>query len=404
MSSFEPIETTLPADAGALPARTLFTLAAGAGLAVASIYYSHPMLQILGTDLNASVSQTGLVPTLTQIGYAIGILFLIPLGDRFDRRLVILTKGLLLACALVLCGLSGGITTLLATSLAIGVAATMAQDIVPASATLAPAAIRGKTVGTVMTGLLVGILLSRVVSGFVAEYLGWRAMFGLAALSILLISLSLWRVLPSFSPTTQLSYPALMKSMGGLWRKYQPLRRAAVAQGLLSVGFSAFWSTLAIMLHENYGLGAAAAGAFGLAGAAGALAAPLSGMLSDRHGPGHVTRIGSALVMGSFALMFLLPLIPPHAQLVLIGVVAIGFDLGVQATLIAHQTLIYGLEPEARGRLNALLFTGVFIGMATGSALGSKLLDLWGWPAVTILATLMGAASLLVRLLTKDSR
>lgn len=396
--SIQGVTTREPA---ALPAKMVFTLAAGAGLSVASIYYSQPMLGIMGSGLNASLSQTGMVPTLTQIGYALGILFLVPLGDRFDRRNIILFKSLLLTLALLLCGFAPGIHSLLITSLLIGAAATLAQDIVPASATLAPVAVRGKTVGTVMTGLLVGILLSRVVSGVVAEYFGWRAMYQLAALSVALIGLALWRVLPRFTPGTEMSYPALLLSMRHLWLRYKTLRRAALSQGLLSVGFSAFWSTLAIMLSDTYHLGSGVAGAFGLAGAAGALAAPLAGKLADKQGPARVTQLGSALVMVSFAAMFLLPWLSPHAQLALIVLSAIGFDLGVQATLVSHQTLVYGLEPAARGRLNALLFTVVFIGMAVGSALGSKALELGGWSGVVALATLAGAASLLVRMMSR---
>ncbi len=164
------------AEAEKLPASLVFTLAAGAGLSVASIYYSQPMLDIVGRQFHASVSSVGMVPMLTQAGYALGILLLAPLGDRHDRRAIILIKGLLLVAALLLCGFSGGLNALLIASFVTGLTATVAQDIVPASAALAPERSRGKTVGTVMTGLLVGILLSRVVSGVVAEYLGWRAM------------------------------------------------------------------------------------------------------------------------------------------------------------------------------------------------------------------------------------
>lgn len=401
MSELQGTQDTAAAEETALPAKLVFTLAAGTGLSVASIYYSQPMLSVMGPSLNATLTETGMVPTLTQIGYALGILFLIPLGDRFDRRRIILIKSLLLTLALLLCGFAPNIHSLLLTSLLMGAAATLAQDIVPASAALAPAAVRGKTVGTVMTGLLVGILLSRVVSGVVAEYFGWRAMYQLAAVSVALSGIALWRVLPKFTPGTGISYPALLLSMSHLWRQYKTLRRAALAQGLLSVAFSAFWSTLAIMLNHTYHLGSGVAGAFGLAGAAGALAAPLAGKLADKQGPGTVTQIGSALVMVSFAAMFLLPLLSPHAQLVLIVLSAVGFDLGVQASLVSHQTLVYGLEPAARGRLNALLFTVVFIGMAVGSALGSKALELGGWPGVILLATLAGAASLVVRFMSR---
>ncbi|ERK11733.1 MAG: MFS transporter [Pantoea sp.] len=384
-----------------LPTPLVFTLAAGAGLSVASIYYSQPMLDIISKQFNASIGSVGMVPMLTQAGYALGILLLAPLGDRHDRRTIILIKGLLLMAALLLCGFSGGLNALLIASFVTGLTATVAQDIVPASAALAPERSRGKTVGTVMTGLLVGILLSRVVSGVVAEYFGWRTMYLVAAAAVLMISLALWRVLPRFTPGTSVSYPRLLLSLAHLWQHHQTLRRAALAQGLLSVGFSAFWSTLALMLSDRFHLDSAVAGAFGLAGAAGALAAPLAGSFADRIGPARVTQYGATLVMVSFALMFLLPVLPVSAQLGLIIISTVGFDLGVQATLVAHQTLVYSLAPEARSRLNALMFTVVFIGMATGAALGSLALAHWGWTGVVALSTLAAAISLMIRLASR---
>ena len=384
-----------------LPAPLVFTLAAGAGLSVASIYYSQPMLDIISKQFNVGIGSVGMIPMLTQAGYALGILLLAPLGDRHDRRTIILIKGLLLVAALLLCGFSGGLNAMLIASFVTGLTATVAQDIVPASAALAPERSRGKTVGTVMTGLLVGILLSRVVSGFVAEYFGWRSMYVLAAAAVLLISLTLWRVLPRFTPGTSVSYPRLLLSLAHLWQQHQTLRRAALAQGLLSVGFSAFWSTLALMLSQRFHFDSAIAGAFGLAGAAGALAAPLAGSIADRIGPARVTQYGASLVMVSFALMFLLPLLPMPAQIGLIILSTIGFDLGVQATLVAHQTLVYGLAPEARSRLNALMFTVVFIGMASGAALGSLALAHWGWSGVVALSTFAAALALLIRLASR---
>ncbi|MCU5775452.1 MFS transporter [Erwiniaceae bacterium BAC15a-03b] len=381
-----------------LSTKIVFLLAAGAGLSVASIYYSQPMLSIIGGAFHSNVSDTGMVPTLTQIGYALGILLLAPLGDRHDRRKIILLKGVLLAVTLLLCGFSASFPLLLLSSLAIGLMATVAQDIIPAAATLASDSQRGKMVGMVMTGLLAGILLSRVFSGIVAEYFGWRAVYALAAAGVLLITLAIWRVLPAFKVQTALSYPALLRSLGKLWRDHAELRHAALAQGLLSVGFSAFWSTLALMLAERYQLGSAVAGSFGLAGAAGALAAPLAGMLADRHGANYVTRTGAAIVVLSFALMFFLPLLPLPAQLALIVLSAVGFDLGVQATLVAHQTIIYAINPAARSRLNAIMFTVVFIGMASGAALGSKALESFGWPGVVALATLAATGGLMIRL------
>ncbi|HDX5738623.1 TPA: MFS transporter [Yersinia enterocolitica] len=397
MSVIQTASTHTESAEKTLSGSKVLMLATGAGLSVASIYYSQPLLGVMGSDLHASVGVVGLVPTLTQIGYALGILLLAPLDDRHDRRIIILLKGILLTAALLFSGFVPGINALLVTSFVIGIAATMAQDIVPASATLVSAAQRGKTVGTVMTGLLLGILLSRVLSGFVAEYFGWRSLYMGAALSVIIITLVIWRSLPRVPATSALSYPALLASMSHLWLQFKDLRRAALSQALLSVGFSAFWSTLAVMLQDTYHLGSAVAGAFGLAGAAGALAAPLAGSLADRRGPQVVTLIGASLATLSFAALFLLPLLPFHLQIGLIVLSAIGFDFGVQATLVAHQTIIYSLEPAARSRLNALLFTCVFIGMAVGSALGSLMLEKMGWAGVVALITLAGATSLAVR-------
>jgi predicted MFS family arabinose efflux permease len=250
-----------------------------------------------------------------------------------------------------------------------------------------------------MTGLLLGILLSRVVSGLVADHFGWRSMFFAAALSVALVAAAMWRSLPRFAPTTQLAYGALLGSLGQLWKRHGALRRAALAQGLLAMGFSAFWSTLAVMLHgAPFHLGASAAGAFGLAGAAGALAAPLAGRLADRRGPEWVTRLGAGMATLFFALMLLSPLLSTQASLWLLVICAIGFDLGMQATLVAHQTIVYGIEPAARSRVNAVLFVGMFTGMAAGASLGSLLLAQWGWMAVTLLATFTSLAALGVRL------
>lgn len=376
----------------------IFILALGAGFSVASIYYAQPLLPLMGANLHLTVEGMGLVPTLTQAGYALGILFLLPLGDRHDRRRLIGEKR------------------------AAGAPAAPVQPHRPAQLTAggqsadryggdhgagyrpgggdpAPAGKQGKMVGTVMTGLLLGILLSRTVSGVVGAVFGWRVMYQAAAVSVALIGTVMWRVLPRFAVHSTLSYPQLMASMAHLWQRYPALRRAALAQGALSIAFSAFWSTLAVMLSEHYHMGSAVAGGFGIAGAAGALAAPLAGGLADKFGAGKVTQMGAALVTLSFALMFVLPLLPVHAQLALIALSAIGFDLGLQSSLVAHQNLVYGLEPQARGRLNALLFTVVFIGMSLGSVLGSKLYVLAGWNGVVTLAVITGALALAIRLL-----
>lgn len=375
----------------------IFILALGAGFSVAAIYYAQPLLPLMGKDLALRITSMGLVPTLTQAGYALGILFLLPLGDRYDRRTLILLKSASLAVLLLACSFTAQLHSLLLISLLLGMAATMAQDIVPAAAILAPQGQQGKMVGTVMTGLLLGILLSRTVSGLIGAAFGWREMYQLAALSIAIIGIIMWKALPRFAVSATLSYPALMCSILQLWQRYPALRRAALAQGFLSIAFSAFWSTLAVMLAQRYQMGSAIAGAFGFAGAAGALASPLAGRLADTVGTEKVTQLGALLVTMSFALMFLLPALPVQGQWPLIALSAIGFDLGLQSSLVAHQNLVYGLEPQARGRLNALLFTVIFIGMALGSVLGSQVYALANWSGVVMLAVISSAIALIIR-------
>ncbi len=381
-----------------LSARLTLLLATSAGVSVASLYYSQPMLGVLGADIGASDQAMGFVPTMAQLGYAAGILFTAPLGDRHNRRTLILFKAALLVVSLLAAAVSPSVAPLLAASLAMGVAATLAQDIVPAAATLAPDQTRGRVVGTVMTGLLLGILLSRLVSGFAAEQFGWRATFLSAAVATTLLGLALWRFLPDFKPTTSLGYGALLGSLGALWRQYRAVRLAALAPALLAVGFSAVWTTLALWLHgEPFHLGSTTAGAFGLAGASGALAASVFGRLADRHGSSGVTLIGAGIAAASFASMALIPWLPLELRLWWLGLVIVGFDLGFQGTLVAHQTLVYSVDPDARSRLNALLFTAMFTGMAVGGALGTVLFVRWGWNGVTALATVAALTGFAVR-------
>lgn len=373
-------------------------MAVGAGAAVAALYYSQPLLGLIAQDFSASAGAVGLIPTCAQLGYAAGILLMSPFGDRYDRRRVILIKSVALALALAGSALSPNLVCLGAATLAAGLAATLAQDIVPGAAALSPPDRRGKIVGMVMTGLLTGILLSRVASGALAQFLGWRAVFVAASLGVAAVAVLLRRGLPSFAATTSLSWAALMRSLWGLWRDHGDLRRAALAQGLLSAGFSAFWSLLALMLAGHFGMGPGQAGLFGLAGAAGALAAPFAGRFADRLGFEMVARCGAACALLAFVAMFFLPELPRQGQICLIIASAVLFDFGVQAALVAHQTLIYGIAPEARSRLNALLFTAMFTGMASGSALGAWAFAHWDWMGVVALSSLCALGALLARL------
>ncbi len=368
-----------PQSKPALTPGLIVLIASSVGLAVASLYYTQPMLALLVNAGFANGAEISWVPTLTQIGYALGIFFLAPLGDRYNRKQIILLKGLLLIAALLAIAASQQFASLLGASLVLGLAATLAQDLLPAAASLAPEQQRGNVVGRVMTGLLLGILLSRVVSGTVAHYLGWAAMFYLAAGFVALSMLALYLHLPDFQATTRLPYWRLLGSTLSLVRQYPALALAAATQGCLQLGFSAFWSCLALLLQSpSYHLSSLVAGAFGLAGAAGALAAPWAGKYADQLGTERVARLGCVLTALSFLFMMAADFSPFYLALGILVVGAIGFDMGVQIALIAHQTQIYGLDPQARSRLNAILLTGMFIGMACGSSLGGYLLGRFG--------------------------
>ena len=345
---------------------------------MAGLYYNQPMLGALVTSLHTTPARVGLVPTATQLGYAAGIVLFAPLGDRLDRRRVILVKAALLTVALLVASCASNIAWLTGASLGVGVFATMAQDLVPAAATVAEPAARGKTVGTVMTGLLLGILLSRVVSGAMTAYLPWRAVyFGAAATMVLFVALAV-RVLPPFPPSVSASYLSLLASMGGLVRDFPSLRRAALTQGMLSVAFSGFWSTLALGLAAPpLRLSSLVAGSFGIAGAAGALAAPVAGAFADRRGPKAVIVFGTALTVAAFAAMSIFP-----GSILCLVAGTILFDLGVQSCLIAHQTVVYAEDPSARSRLNAVLVSSMFLGMSTGALAASRIFSFAGFGGV----------------------
>ena len=378
-----------------LPPSLVALFAAGAGLSAASLYYNQPILGAIASDLHATTAEVGAVPMLTQLGYAAGILLFAPLGDRLDRRRVIVAKSIVLCASLLAAGLAPSIAWLAVASLAIGMSATAAQDFVPAAASLAPDKSRGRVVGSVMTGLLLGILLSRLASGAASDRFGWRAVFfGAAGIIAVLGTVSALR-LPRFEPSTRASYGSLLRSIAVLARDIAPLRRAALSQALLSLSFSAFWSTLALALAaEPYRLGSTAAGAFGLAGAAGALIAPIAGAIADRRGPKTVIRIGALMVFASFVAMGAL-----QGSLAVLIAGTIVFDLGAQACLISHQTIVYGLEPSARSRLNAVLVSAMFFGMSIGAALASRALGRFGWSGVMVLGATSALAALVVRAL-----
>jgi predicted MFS family arabinose efflux permease len=374
-----------------------FAMAAATGLAVANIYYAQPMLGVISANFPAS-DLVGLVPTATQLGYALGLGLLVPLGDLIERRRLIMVQFLVLAAALGLAAIAPTPILLLAASLLIGMCATVAQQIVPFAAHLAAPEKRGAAVGTVMSGLLCGILFSRTLSGFVATHAGWREMFWLGMPVAILAALLMRAVLPESKGIASLHYGALLHSLAGLWRDLPALRVAAITQALLFAGFTSFWGILAFRLAEpDLGLGADVAGLFGVIGAVGIFAAPISGRLADKIGSRRIILVGALISLASWAIFGLWPSLVG----LIVGVVLL--DFGIQASLISNQHMVYQLRPEARSRLNTIFMGTMFLGGAAGSGLAVLAWRFDGWTAVSLLSGGFAALAVLLQLSIRKS-
>jgi predicted MFS family arabinose efflux permease len=381
------------ASSAPLSKGTLFAMALAAGLAVANIYYNQPMLDLMGRSLgDARVG--GWIPTLTQLGYAAGLLFLLPLGDMFERRRLIVVQFIALAVALLLTAVAPGLAMLALASMLVGATATVAQQIVPFAAILAAPEKRGAAIGSVMSGLLTGILLSRTLAGLISSAMGWRAMFWLAVPVAILGAILMARTLPAHHPRHALRYGEVLASLGKLWTGEPLLRRAAVTQALLFGSFSAFWTVLALRLAQApLTLGPAAAGLFGVVGAVGVAMAPMAGRVADRKGPAPVIALGAAATIVAWAIFAL----APGLWGLIVGVIVL--DFGVQIALVSNQHLIYGIHPEYKSRLNTLFMTTMFIGGAVGSFASSWAWERFGWTGVAVLGSLLPVGALVMSLM-----
>jgi predicted MFS family arabinose efflux permease len=355
-----------------------FAMAAATGVAVANIYYNQPMLGMIEADFPDQPAAQ-LIPTVTQIGYAAGLFLLVPLGDIMDRRRLIVAQFALLAVALILAAMATTAWMLVAASLLVGAASTVAQQIIPFAAALASPERRGQTVGTIMSGLLCGLLLSRTLAGFVAAHAGWRDMFWVGSPLAVIAGAAMAIVLPRNHPHLAMPYGSALKSMIELWRLEPQLRSATLVQAALFASFTSFWTILALYLQQpRFALGADIAGLFGIVGVVGVVAAPLAGRLADRRGPQSVALAGAAIACVSWIIFGFWGSVAG----LIVGVVIL--DVGVTSAMVSNQHVVYALHPEARGRLNTIFMTGMFLGASLGSAGATIAWSHNGWNAVSL--------------------
>ncbi len=376
----------------------LWVMAIATGLIVANLYYNQPLLVIIAKTYHADDAKAKQVATLTQLGYAAGMFFLAPLADMVRRKRLIMICLALATLSLLGAAMAPSINILVIASFLIGVFSLIPQLLVPMTAHLAKPGERGRKIGFVMSGLLVGILLSRTISGIVGKYFGWEAMFYIAAGIMVIIWMLLFFLLPEVEPEYSGTYGSLMTSLVTLIKKEPALRVASVRGALCFACFSAFWTTLTVLLHDNFNKGSDVAGFFGLIGAAGALAAGLMGRLSDKMDAYKLSTFTLILVIVSFVMF----LFSGHSFFgLIIGVIVM--DAGVQATHISNQSLIFALHPQARNRINTVYMVTYFIGGAIGSALASIAWEYYKWAGVCWLCIGLSSLAMVIHLLNQKN-
>ncbi|MER5204526.1 MFS transporter [Streptomyces sp. NPDC002825] len=356
-----------------------FLMALACGAVAANIYYAQPLVALIGPDVGLTEKAASLVVTLTQIGYGIGLVVLVPLGDLFEnRRLIVVT---LTACtaALLSASVASNAGFFLATSLVIGLSSVVVQMLVPFAAHLAPEESRGRIVGNVMSGLLMGILLARPVAGLTTDLLGWRAIFAISAGLMLVLAVTLRAVLPERKPGTSVPYLALLGSMGQLLVRTPILRRRAFYHAMLFGAFSLFWTAVPLILASPAcGLSQGGIALFSLAAVLGAFVAPVAGRIADRG----LTKPATAFAILAVVACFLLVLASGGHAVAALFVAALLLDVGISCNLVLGQRAIFSLGAEIRSRLNGLYMAIFFIGGAVGSAVASSVYATYGWSGI----------------------
>ena len=377
---------------GQLSPITIFVFALATGTYAGNLYLAQPIIELIGQDLGMSTATLGVIVMLTQVGYALGMFFAGPLADISENKRLILTS---VSCVVVgMLGIAFATTPLmfLLAAFFVGISAIGTQIIVPLAANLADDEKRGAQIGTIMAGLLTGIMLARPTSSFLASLWGWRAPFLVFAFLMTGIGILLAVYTPRYTPKTRYSYFNLIKSMLVLPVKSDPLRRRCVYQGIAFGVFNMFWTTSSLVLTDQFNLNYQEIALFAIAGAGGALAAPYAGKFADRG----LTRIatGAVLIILLVSLGLTLPLVH-FKYLIVFAVTAVIIDAAVQANQVLGQATIYAELPEARARANSMYMTSLFIGAGTGSLIAPAAYDFGGWVmVVTIAASLVALTTL----------
>jgi len=371
--------------------QVLYLLSISAGLVVANLYYNQPLLHQIAVSFNVSESQVSNVALFTQLGYALGLLFIIPLGDKVSNKKILRIDFLIMILALLVAGFANSLFMLMISSFFVGFTSALPQLFVPMAAQLSDDKNRGRAIGIVMSGLLIGILGSRVISGFVGEQFGWRVIFYAAALMMFLLFLILKYKLPTINPVFDGTYLSLMKSLYHYFKTDSSLRLATLRGGLAFAGLSSFWTTLVFLMEDSFGYGSTIAGAFGILGIVGALGATVVGKFSASISNHFVIVFGAALLVLSWVIIFF----SGHSIIGLtFGVLLV--DLGMQSIHITNQKIIFSNSPEARNRVNTIYMVGFFIGGALGTVAGAFAWGNYKWIGVGVLGITLSVLILVV--------
>jgi len=374
-----------------LTSLTLWIMTVATALVVANLYYNQPLLEDIAATFHVSKAKVGQVSVLTQLGYATGMLFIVPLADMVKRKRLMVIIFAFIVLSLILTASAQSIGILILASFCLGASSMIPQLLVPMAAHLAKPSERGRKIGVIMSGLLIGILLSRTFSGFIGEYWGWRAVFYIAAGIMLLMWLMIGFFLPEVEPDYNESYKKLMLSLIHLVKQEPKLRLASLRGALCFACFSAFWTTIVFVLKQNFNMGSGVAGEFGLIGAFGAIAAGLMGRLSDKMDAYRLSGYTLLLILVSFIIF----IFSAHSIAgLVIGVIIL--DMGVQATNISNQSIIFALRPEARNRINTIYMVTYFIGGSAGTAAATLLWKNYQWNGVCFTGIAISVITLII--------